>query len=64
MIHSSVVEMLSGFEMKKLRFTMVFYQLSDSGIYTCVAASSSGETSWSAFLDVKGTSYNNQQVNE
>ncbi|XP_053502500.1 roundabout homolog 2-like [Ictalurus furcatus] len=30
-------------------------RLSDSGIYTCVAASSSGETSWSAFLEVKGT---------
>uniref|UniRef100_A0A673LS61 Roundabout homolog 2-like n=1 Tax=Sinocyclocheilus rhinocerous TaxID=307959 RepID=A0A673LS61_9TELE len=29
------------------------FQLSDSGIYTCVAASSSGETSWSAFLEVK-----------
>uniref|UniRef100_A0A8C9Y7E8 Roundabout, axon guidance receptor, homolog 2 (Drosophila) n=1 Tax=Sander lucioperca TaxID=283035 RepID=A0A8C9Y7E8_SANLU len=28
--------------------------LSDSGIYTCVATSSSGETSWSAFLEVKG----------
>uniref|UniRef100_A0A671NY24 Roundabout, axon guidance receptor, homolog 2 (Drosophila) n=1 Tax=Sinocyclocheilus anshuiensis TaxID=1608454 RepID=A0A671NY24_9TELE len=28
-------------------------RLSDSGIYTCVAASSSGETSWSAFLEVK-----------
>uniref|UniRef100_A0A3B4YQ09 Roundabout, axon guidance receptor, homolog 2 (Drosophila) n=1 Tax=Seriola lalandi dorsalis TaxID=1841481 RepID=A0A3B4YQ09_SERLL len=27
--------------------------LSDSGIYTCVATSSSGETSWSAFLEVK-----------
>uniref|UniRef100_A0A6Q2YN09 Roundabout, axon guidance receptor, homolog 2 (Drosophila) n=1 Tax=Esox lucius TaxID=8010 RepID=A0A6Q2YN09_ESOLU len=26
-------------------------RLSDSGIYTCVAASSSGETSWSAFLE-------------
>lgn len=30
-------------------------QLSDSGLYTCVATSSSGETSWSAFLDVRGT---------
>lgn len=30
------------------------HQLSDSGIYTCVATSSSGETSWSAFLEVKG----------
>ncbi|KAJ3600390.1 hypothetical protein NHX12_031375, partial [Muraenolepis orangiensis] len=28
-------------------------KLSDSGIYTCVAASSSGETAWSAFLEVK-----------
>ncbi|XP_057206392.1 roundabout homolog 2 isoform X11 [Triplophysa rosa] len=28
-------------------------RLSDSGIYTCVAASSSGETSWSSFLEVK-----------
>ncbi|KAM7374101.1 hypothetical protein PAMP_006778 [Pampus punctatissimus] len=28
-------------------------RLSDSGIYTCVATSSSGETSWSAYLDVK-----------
>ncbi|MGH0161069.1 UNVERIFIED_CONTAM: hypothetical protein FKN15_040406 [Acipenser sinensis] len=27
-------------------------RLSDSGIYTCVAASFSGETSWSAFLEV------------
>ncbi|XP_043928371.1 roundabout homolog 2 isoform X14 [Protopterus annectens] len=26
---------------------------SDSGIYTCVATSSSGETSWSAFLEVQ-----------
>uniref|UniRef100_A0A4W5KVJ8 Roundabout guidance receptor 2 n=1 Tax=Hucho hucho TaxID=62062 RepID=A0A4W5KVJ8_9TELE len=30
-------------------------RLSDSGLYTCVATSSSGETSWSAFLDVRGT---------
>eukprot|EP00063_Salmo_salar_P018783 XP_013993618.1 PREDICTED: roundabout homolog 2-like [Salmo salar] len=29
-------------------------RLSDSGLYTCVATSSSGETSWSAFLDVRG----------
>ncbi|XP_041658929.1 roundabout homolog 2 isoform X13 [Cheilinus undulatus] len=28
-------------------------RLSDSGIYTCVATSSSGETSWSALLEVK-----------
>uniref|UniRef100_A0A3B4A3S8 Uncharacterized protein n=1 Tax=Periophthalmus magnuspinnatus TaxID=409849 RepID=A0A3B4A3S8_9GOBI len=28
-------------------------KVSDSGIYTCVATSSSGETSWSAFLEVK-----------
>ncbi|XP_040907057.1 roundabout homolog 2-like isoform X2 [Toxotes jaculatrix] len=28
-------------------------RLSDSGLYTCVATSSSGETSWSAFLDVR-----------
>ncbi|KAI1903450.1 hypothetical protein AGOR_G00027320 [Albula goreensis] len=28
-------------------------KLSDSGIYTCVASSSSGETSWSAFLEVR-----------
>ncbi|KAI1893574.1 hypothetical protein AGOR_G00125120 [Albula goreensis] len=28
-------------------------RISDSGIYTCVAASSSGETSWSSFLEVK-----------
>uniref|UniRef100_A0A3B3SB02 Roundabout, axon guidance receptor, homolog 2 (Drosophila) n=1 Tax=Paramormyrops kingsleyae TaxID=1676925 RepID=A0A3B3SB02_9TELE len=28
-------------------------RMSDSGIYTCVAASSSGETSWSAFLEVR-----------
>ncbi|XP_058483526.1 roundabout homolog 2-like isoform X3 [Solea solea] len=28
-------------------------RLSDSGLYTCVATSSCGETSWSAFLDVK-----------
>uniref|UniRef100_A0A8D3E1E8 Roundabout, axon guidance receptor, homolog 2 (Drosophila) n=1 Tax=Scophthalmus maximus TaxID=52904 RepID=A0A8D3E1E8_SCOMX len=27
-------------------------RLSDSGLYTCVATSSSGETSWSAFLDL------------
>ncbi|XP_016897412.1 roundabout homolog 2-like isoform X2 [Cynoglossus semilaevis] len=32
-------------------------RLSDSGLYTCVATSSSGETSWSAFLDVKDTDY-------
>ncbi|CDR06996.1 unnamed protein product [Oncorhynchus mykiss] len=31
-------------------------QLSDSGLYTCVATSSSGETSWSAFLDVRESS--------
>uniref|UniRef100_A0A8C6WW74 Ig-like domain-containing protein n=1 Tax=Neogobius melanostomus TaxID=47308 RepID=A0A8C6WW74_9GOBI len=30
--------------------------LSDSGLYTCVATSSSGETSWSAYLDVGGLS--------
>ncbi|KAM6933841.1 roundabout homolog 2 isoform 7-T7 [Xenentodon cancila] len=28
-------------------------KLSDSGIYTCIATSSTGETSWSAFLEVK-----------
>ncbi|XP_013859386.1 roundabout homolog 2 isoform X1 [Austrofundulus limnaeus] len=28
-------------------------RLSDSGLYTCLATSSSGETSWSAYLDVK-----------
>uniref|UniRef100_A0A8C7W8H7 Roundabout, axon guidance receptor, homolog 2 (Drosophila) n=1 Tax=Oncorhynchus mykiss TaxID=8022 RepID=A0A8C7W8H7_ONCMY len=37
---------LGSLQMRSLR-------LSDSGIYTCVAASSSGETSWSAFLEVK-----------
>lgn len=31
-------------------------QLSDVGLYTCVATSSSGETSWSAYLDVRGLS--------
>uniref|UniRef100_A0A8D3CUC0 Roundabout, axon guidance receptor, homolog 2 (Drosophila) n=1 Tax=Scophthalmus maximus TaxID=52904 RepID=A0A8D3CUC0_SCOMX len=31
-------------------------RLSDSGLYTCVATSSSGETSWSAFLDVRDSS--------
>uniref|UniRef100_A0A3B3UWJ3 Roundabout, axon guidance receptor, homolog 3 (Drosophila) n=1 Tax=Poecilia latipinna TaxID=48699 RepID=A0A3B3UWJ3_9TELE len=30
-------------------------RLSDSGLYTCVATSSSGETSWSAYLDVKAS---------
>ncbi|XP_044227558.1 roundabout homolog 2-like [Thunnus albacares] len=28
-------------------------RMSDSGLYTCVATSSSGETSWSAYLDVR-----------
>uniref|UniRef100_A0A7N8YNK7 Roundabout homolog 2-like n=1 Tax=Mastacembelus armatus TaxID=205130 RepID=A0A7N8YNK7_9TELE len=28
-------------------------RLSDSGLYTCVATSSSGETSWSAYLDIR-----------
>ncbi|XP_029030352.1 roundabout homolog 2-like isoform X2 [Betta splendens] len=28
-------------------------KLSDSGLYACVATSSSGETSWSAYLDVR-----------
>uniref|UniRef100_A0AAR2KXJ8 Roundabout, axon guidance receptor, homolog 2 (Drosophila) n=1 Tax=Pygocentrus nattereri TaxID=42514 RepID=A0AAR2KXJ8_PYGNA len=28
-------------------------KLSDSGLYTCLATSSSGETSWSAFLDIR-----------
>ncbi|XP_078265882.1 roundabout homolog 2 [Rhinoraja longicauda] len=28
-------------------------QVTDSGIYTCVATSSSGETTWNAFLDVR-----------
>ncbi|KAL0994173.1 hypothetical protein UPYG_G00118740 [Umbra pygmaea] len=31
-------------------------RLSDSGLYTCVATSSSGETSWNAFLDVRESS--------
>ncbi|XP_041128097.1 roundabout homolog 2-like isoform X10 [Polyodon spathula] len=43
-------------------------RLSDSGIYTCVAASSSGETSWSAFLEVResggATVSKNHDVNE
>ena len=30
------------------------HQISDTGTYTCVATSSSGETSWSAVLDVTG----------
>ncbi|KAJ8266718.1 hypothetical protein GJAV_G00133930 [Gymnothorax javanicus] len=30
-------------------------ELSDSGMYTCVASSSSGETSWNAFLEVRET---------
>uniref|UniRef100_A0A674N2K0 Roundabout guidance receptor 2 n=1 Tax=Takifugu rubripes TaxID=31033 RepID=A0A674N2K0_TAKRU len=29
-------------------------RLSDVGLYTCVATSSSGQTSWSAYLDVRG----------
>lgn len=32
----------------------ILLQLSDTGLYTCVATSSSGETSWSAYLDVRG----------
>uniref|UniRef100_A0A665W4L6 Roundabout, axon guidance receptor, homolog 2 (Drosophila) n=1 Tax=Echeneis naucrates TaxID=173247 RepID=A0A665W4L6_ECHNA len=39
-------------------------KLSDSGIYTCVATSSSGETSWSAFLEVKGTITKTHDENE
>lgn len=31
------------------------------GLYTCVATSSSGETSWSAYLDVRGLS---QRIND
>ncbi|KAJ3588698.1 hypothetical protein NHX12_009552 [Muraenolepis orangiensis] len=31
-------------------------QLSDAGLFTCVATSSTGETSWSAFLDVRESS--------
>ncbi|XP_031427689.1 roundabout homolog 2-like isoform X2 [Clupea harengus] len=31
-------------------------KLSDSGLYTCLATSSTGETSWSAFLDVRESS--------
>ncbi|XP_061637143.1 roundabout homolog 2 isoform X6 [Phyllopteryx taeniolatus] len=38
-------------ELGSLQITNI--KLSDSGIYTCVATSSSGETSWSAFLEVK-----------
>lgn len=34
---------------------VIVLQLSDSGLYTCLATSSSGETSWSAFLDVRGS---------
>ncbi|XP_064208871.1 roundabout homolog 2-like isoform X4 [Anguilla rostrata] len=30
-------------------------RLSDSGMYTCVASSSSGETSWNAYLEVRET---------
>ncbi|XP_067849522.1 roundabout homolog 2 [Heptranchias perlo] len=37
---------LGSLQIKSLRIT-------DSGIYTCVATSSSGETSWSAFLEVR-----------
>ncbi|XP_072369186.1 roundabout homolog 2 isoform X18 [Scyliorhinus torazame] len=37
---------LGSLKIKNLRAT-------DSGIYTCVATSSSGETSWSAFLEVR-----------
>ncbi|XP_051871253.1 roundabout homolog 2 [Pristis pectinata] len=37
---------LGSLQIKSLRVT-------DSGIYTCVATSSSGETSWSAFLEVR-----------
>ncbi|XP_056140183.1 roundabout homolog 2-like [Lampris incognitus] len=31
-------------------------KLSDTGLFTCVATSSSGETSWSAYLDVRESS--------
>ncbi|CAL8362757.1 unnamed protein product [Lota lota] len=31
-------------------------QLSDAGLFTCVASSSTGETSWSAYLDVRESS--------
>ncbi|XP_059506092.1 roundabout homolog 2 isoform X14 [Stegostoma tigrinum] len=37
---------LGSLQIKNVRVT-------DSGIYTCVATSSSGETSWSAFLEVR-----------
>ncbi|XP_072115940.1 roundabout homolog 2 isoform X5 [Mobula birostris] len=37
---------LGSLQIKNLRVT-------DSGIYTCIATSSSGETSWSAFLEVR-----------
>uniref|UniRef100_A0A4W6F5K9 Roundabout guidance receptor 2 n=1 Tax=Lates calcarifer TaxID=8187 RepID=A0A4W6F5K9_LATCA len=37
-------------------------KLSDSGLYTCVATSSSGETSWSAFLDVRDFMSHNATV--
>ncbi|XP_035767334.1 roundabout homolog 2-like [Neolamprologus brichardi] len=37
-------------------------RLSDSGLYTCVATSSSGETSWSAYLDVRDISPTAQGV--
>ncbi|XP_068600470.1 roundabout homolog 2-like [Brachionichthys hirsutus] len=46
---------------KDLRFSLLEHgslqiqntRLSDMGLYTCVATSSSGETSWSAYLDVR-----------
>ncbi|XP_072769921.1 roundabout homolog 2-like isoform X3 [Nerophis lumbriciformis] len=49
---------------KDLRFSLLEHgslqmqsaKLSDSGLYTCVATSSSGETSWSAYLDIKDSS--------
>lgn len=36
-------------------FQITNLQETDSGVYTCVASSSSGETSWSGVLTVKGT---------
>ncbi|KAJ8275527.1 hypothetical protein COCON_G00072790 [Conger conger] len=39
-------------------------RLSDCGMYTCVASSSSGETSWSAYLEVRETAVVTDSTNQ
>lgn len=47
-----------SFELKKFLFDLIpsflLFQLGDTGTYTCIASTPSGEATWKAYLEVHG----------